>query len=142
MAELQRRRGSGDAGQSGHGEQQHGEHRAGQEAGGAAEDGGQHRQDQGVQSGSRPDVLLRSSRQRGPAAVAGAGVGEPVQGEEVLLLHPVAPAPPAVRPSARSFERQSSKGAETFCWGGMKVAGLLFWTRTFREQTADLACMY
>lgn len=29
------------------GEQQHGQHRSGQEAGGAAEDGGQHGQDQG-----------------------------------------------------------------------------------------------
>lgn len=30
-----------------HGEQQHSQHRSGQEAGGAAEDGGQHRQDKG-----------------------------------------------------------------------------------------------
>lgn len=41
-----------------HGEQQHGEHRSGQEAGGAAEDGGQHRQDKGDTHTSAMNVIL------------------------------------------------------------------------------------
>ena len=43
----------------------------------------------GVESGGGPAVLLRSARQRGPPAVAGARVGEPLQGEEVFLRHSV-----------------------------------------------------
>ncbi|KAI3367508.1 hypothetical protein L3Q82_026361, partial [Scortum barcoo] len=52
-----------------------------------AECGGVSRQ--GVKSSGRLNVILRSPCQRGPSVIAGASVREPVQGEEVLLCHPV-----------------------------------------------------